>query len=240
MLGSQSLLQQTGVDVQAALDDLLREQRLARCAFAWRFGHGLLNVLREFLESLRLQFFPVGRLDFCDLVAKRFYRGIDFSDLFGVGVRFLFRYQRVGGLDISEDRRLQGVIVFLRNRIKFVIVATRTLNCQPQHAAPDRGKHIVEVIKAALRSILFPEIHSRARAKEPRGNHRVDTLRFEFIAGDLLFYENVEGFVLVQRADHVVAIHPGIRTVVVVLKAIGICITRHVQPVPAPAFAIVG
>ena len=59
------------------------------------------------------------------------------------------------------------------------------------------------------------------------------------VAGDLLLEEHVVRLVLVERADHVIAVAPGVGTVEVVLEAVGIGVARDIQPVAAPALAIV-
>ena len=120
-----------------------------------------------------------------------------------------------------------------------MIVAACALNREAKHPASDRGEYIIEVIKTALRSVLFPEMHARSRPQESGGNHGVNVLAIQFVAGDLFPNKNVVGFVVVKRADHVVSIHPGIGPIVIVLEAIGVRITRDVQPVPAPALTVV-
>ena len=65
-------------------------------------------------------------------------------------------------------------------------------------------------------------------------------LRNHFIARELLPYELVEGFILVQRLDDIVTILPGPFTLEVLFaKALAVRITGRIQPVAPPAFAIV-
>ena len=63
---------------------------------------------------------------------------------------------------------------------------------------------------------------------------------FEFVACDLFFKKQVVRLVLVEGADHIVAIAPSIGPVEIVLEAVGIGVAGDVQPVTSPALAIVG
>src|SRR4030095_3459161 len=151
---------------------------------------------------------------------------------------FILRYQRVRRFDIPEDRRLHGVIVLLRNRSEFVVVAARALNRKSEYSTSDGSENIVEVIKTSLGSVLFSEVHSRSVAQETGGNSGIDVSVFNLVTGDLLFYKDVVRFVLVKSPDHIVSIQPGVRTIIIMLKAVGISVTRDVQPVAAPSLAV--
>ena len=61
----------------------------------------------------------------------------------------------------------------------------------------------------------------------------------DFIACDLLGDEAGVGFVVVEAADHVVAVFPRMRAVQVVVRAAGVRVTREIQPVATPALAVV-
>ncbi len=63
-------------------------------------------------------------------------------------------------------------------------------------------------------------------------------IRPDLIGGDLLLNEFVVGLVLVESADHVIAISPGVLIIQVAFESGGIGVPDHIQPVPAPAFAI--
>ena len=82
-------------------------------------------------------------------------------------------------------------------------------------------------------------MHSRTRTQESGGNHGIDALCFKLVASDLLLYKNVVRLIFVKGADHVVSVHPGVGPVVVVLEAIGVRITRYIQPVPSPTLTVV-
>src|SRR5262252_2148958 len=153
-------------------------------------------------------------------------------------VGFLFRHQWVRRFDIPEDRRLHRVIVLLRNRIEFVVVAARALNRQSEYSASDGREDIVEIIKPSLGSVLFSEVHSRSGAQETGGNSGVDVSAFNLVTGDLLFYKGVVWFVVVKRSDHIVSIQPGVGTIVIVFKAVRIGVACDIQPMTAPSLAV--
>ena len=60
----------------------------------------------------------------------------------------------------------------------------------------------------------------------------------EPVAGQLLEDHPVERLVLVERADHPVAIRPGRVAEMVLLVAVALPEPRDIQPVPAPAFPV--
>ena len=55
----------------------------------------------------------------------------------------------------------------------------------------------------------------------------------------LLADELVVGLVVVERVDDVVAIPPGVGVSEVLVHAVGVGVAGHVEPVPAPALAVV-
>ena len=57
------------------------------------------------------------------------------------------------------------------------------------------------------------------------------------ITGDLLANELIVRFVFVERADHVVAIHPGVLAIQIAFAAIGLGPADHVEPVLRPTLA---
>ena len=63
------------------------------------------------------------------------------------------------------------------------------------------------------------------------------------VGGKLVEYEPIEGDVTVEGPNHVVTIGIGIRANAVVAEhedpILGVCVTSNVEPVPAPALAIV-
>ena len=61
----------------------------------------------------------------------------------------------------------------------------------------------------------------------------------EHVAGDLLLHEPGVGLVVVERADDVVAVGPGVRPRLVLVVAVRVAVVDDVEPVPRPALAVV-
>ena len=120
-----------------------------------------------------------------------------------------------------------------------MVVAARAVDRQPQEAPSGRGNEIVQILVPPLRVVLLAKGHPRAGAQEAGRNQGFLGLPFELVAGDLLLQERVVGFVLIERADHVVAIAPGVGAVVVLLEAARIGVPGDIQPVAAPSLAVV-
>ena len=86
-----------------------------------------------------------------------------------------------------------------------------------------------------------------SHAQETRGHQFVDGIRAEvsvrlrhhFIARQLLAHELIKRLVQVEGLHHVIAVLVGVLTLQVAVRvAIAIGVTCHVEPMPAPAFAI--
>ena len=118
-------------------------------------------------------------------------------------------------------------------------MAACAIHGEAQDAAPDGADHVVEVVEAVVGIVLFAIPDLRIAAEEPVAIMRVVGDPVEFVAGDLFGEEGVVRLVLVERADHVVAVSPGIGAVEVVLEAVGVGVARNIEPVPAPTFAVV-
>ena len=120
-----------------------------------------------------------------------------------------------------------------------MVVAPRAIHGEPKDAAPDGADHVIEVIVAVVRIILFAIADLGIAAEEAGGDPAIVGDPIEFVSGDLLGEERVVRFVLIECADHIVAVSPGIRAVEIVLETIGVGVTGHVEPVTAPTFTVV-
>jgi hypothetical protein len=80
---------------------------------------------------------------------------------------------------------------------------------------------------------------ARAVAAETGGDEALLICAVDFIARDLLGDEAGIRFVVVEAADDVVAVFPGVGAVEVVVRAAGVGVAREIEPVAAPAFAVV-
>ncbi len=77
-------------------------------------------------------------------------------------------------------------------------------------------------------------------AEQAGGDQRVVIVGLELVAGQLLADEPVVGQVVVEGADHVVAILVGVGAEAVLLEAFGFAVADDVEPVLGPAFAVAG
>ena len=73
--------------------------------------------------------------------------------------------------------------------------------------------------------------------EEAKGNDAVGISGEEDVAGDLLLYEAGEGLVLIEAADDVVAIGPGIGAWLVFVIAVRLGVAGEVEPVLGELFA---
>ena len=220
--------------------DLNGEQLLAGSPFRFRFCCRPVNRLGEvLLDLLELQPIAMRLLDGGDLLSQLIAPGVDRIVLCEIGRRFRRRRQRHFGFHVPEDRRFERVVVPLPDRVELVIVAARAVDRQPQRALANRAENLVQIIEAALGVVLFPEQHPGTGPQKTGGNQAVLGPAIHLVAGDLFGQEDVIGLVGVERADHVVAIAPGVGPMHVVLEARRIRIPRHVEPVPPVPFAVV-
>ena len=62
----------------------------------------------------------------------------------------------------------------------------------------------------------------------------------QHIAGELLLHEAPIRLVLVERADHIVAVRPGVVAGFVLVVSMSLAVVNDIQPVPRPALAVSG
>ena len=206
----------------------------------------------ELRRCLRLQLLnlllPVGNL-FLDLVRLGLLlafpdfvvQGIDGFPGVVIGVYHLPVGQRRFAFARVVEHAGNRVIILNRDRIELMIVAARTRHRQPKER-PRKSVHaIVECFALCLRDALrVAAVRGICRAQRKKaGTGRC--LAPHLVADDLASDELVERQIGIERANHPVAILPrlGIRPVIL-RPAARIAIPRHVQPMPSPAFAVLG
>ena len=109
------------------------------------------------------------------------------------------------------------------------------------------GDHVVAVEQPRLQLVDGPFAQldmadevPRAGGDEPGRDHALRIARPEHVAGHLLADEPAEGEVAVERSDDVIAIGPGVVAALVLVVAVGVAVVDDVEPVPAPALAVMG
>ena len=124
----------------------------------------------------------------------------------------------IGSIERREDG-LERVIVFLSERIEFVVVALSAVNRHAAKGSQRVSDHVVaiEVTSDFAVDLRFghfgvsDEIPGTGRDKSERLD-AVARSRIQHVARDLFFNEASVRTVLVQRADDVIAVRPGVRT----------------------------
>ena len=136
--------------------------------------------------------------------------------------------------------RHHSIIVTSWNRVELMVMTLGTLHGMSEKSLPDR---IGDVIKPELpgllknaHSSLFPWPHTQKSS----GHHIFRDFRIHFITCDLLLNKLIIGFILIERADHIISVAPGIGPGVVICKPPRISIARNIQPMTGKMLAIVG
>ena len=99
--------------------------------------------------------------------------------------------------------------------------------------------------RATLPSVLvsgtsaWPMKSHGPAAMNPSASMPVAGAGKQHVAGHLFLDEPAVRLVLVERPDHVIAVRPGVGARLVLVVAVGVAVMDHVEPVPAPALAVV-
>ena len=140
----------------------------------------------------------------------------------------------------AKENAGEGVVIALRNRIEFMIVATRASDRESEDGLRDGVDLLVGEIERELARIAFVEIE-RAERQEAGGDELLRAfaivLRRKQIAGDLFADELIVRLVGVQRPDHVIAIAPGVWHGGVHVAPGALRVAGDVEPMAGPGFA---
>ena len=142
----------------------------------------------------------------------------------------------------------QSVVIGLRDGIVAVVVALGAVNRDAEQRRRNDLKGVGDdLIARQLRLRRTVARRIGGHAQETGGHQTIQIAvgqiggdgRQEFVASQLLGDEIVEGAILVEGPDHVVAVSPGPRTLGIGLHApVGVGISRHIEPVTPPTFTI--
>ncbi len=104
------------------------------------------------------------------------------------------------------ENGLDRVVIGLRDGVELVIVATGASNRQSQERAPRRADHVVEFIGALVgRQHRVGAFHQIIRPGDQKAGGGIFTER---VTRELFDDETIIRLVLVERADHVIAVRP--------------------------------
>ena len=143
--------------------------------------------------------------------------------------------RQLAGLVAAGEDAVQRVVIFAENRVVFVIVTAGAADRQPQQPPRHHVDLIVDVV-------VFVRVFPPYRQEAHRRQIRRPLVTRQSIGRQLLGDEAIVRQVSVERPDHVVAVGVGIRKAAFAAERIpaGVGVTGHVQPVTAPALAIMG
>ena len=135
--------------------------------------------------------------------------------------------------------------MLLCERIKLMIVAASALNRDTAERVERSGDHIIAVQIAGHLAVDFGFRHFDVSDEVPwssgdktESQDSIGLTGKQRIAGNLFLHETSVRFVVVERADHVIAVRPGIGTQFVFIIAAGVGVADDVQPVASPTFSI--
>ena len=138
---------------------------------------------------------------------------------------------------VAVEEGKHPVILLLLERVELVIVALRALDGEAKHGFAE-GIHAVEhPLHAELLGVDGTLHVHHGIAEETRGHALILSRVGEFVPGDLLDEKLIIGQVAVEGVDDVIAIRPHLARHVL-LVAIAVRVTRRVEPVAPPAFAV--
>ena len=137
----------------------------------------------------------------------------------------------------GEENGLEPVIVFLGKRVVFVVMATGTADRQA-HKDRTRGRdNVVQLIHSCLFVVCI--IDGRAISAEPGGYQSFRVAWLQFVTRQLFLDEAVIRLVIIEGADDIIPVAPGVRTIHVKLEAAAVGVACQVQPMPSPSFSVV-
>ena len=133
------------------------------------------------------------------------------------------------------------VVIFGRDRVELMVMATGAVNREAKERAPSGGDHVVErggTNHLLGHRVLIADVIIGARDKEGAADFN---LRLEFaqdITGEVLAYQLVEGLVVVERTNDVIAERVKVIDDDVAFEAVALAKADHVKPVPSPMLAV--
>ena len=153
---------------------------------------------------------------------------LEFRQILRVGLRIRGHAddRQLVGLDGTGEDTVEGVIIARGNRIVLVVVATSAAHGERQH--PPRNR-----INAVVKGVVNVVLELPAAGQEPKTGQSLFVLaKVELIRGELLDKEFIVGQIVIERTNDVIAVGEG-------MGAVGTGVSSHIQPVTAPAFAVV-
>src|SRR5262249_23254155 len=213
-------------------------------ALVGRHGQGVLVLLLQRRVLGGANFGPIGGFEVGNLLLQRGRLDVNGVGLLFLPVGFLFGGQVYVPILGSGKKRLQPVVISLRQRVEFVIVATGARHGDAENRRTQTVNHFRQHFLPVFFGIRVAADHVHWAAAMQAGGNPILGRRLQFsplrqqIAGNLLNQEAIIRFVFIETSYHVVAIAPSMRSFAVGFVTVGLGITNHIEPVLRPALAI--
>ncbi len=143
--------------------------------------------------------------------------------------------RQLARLQAAREDSVERVIILGRDRIKLVVVAAGAGHRQPHQAPRDHVDAIVDDIVDIVEK-------APAKREEPQRRQRpLVAPQRQAVGSELLQDELVVRQIIIEGADYVIAIGVSVRVPPLLREqvALGIGVTGHIEPVPAPALSVV-
>ena len=135
--------------------------------------------------------------------------------------------------------------MLLGEGIKLVGVAACALDGGTGKGVERVTHHLVAVdvsrnasVNLGLGHLNVPDEIPRPCGNETQPKDAIRGVGVKGVAGELFLHKTGVGLILVEGADDIVAVGPGIGPQLILVVAAGVGVLHHIQPVPAPAFAV--
>ena len=137
--------------------------------------------------------------------------------------------------DILKDAS-QRIVVLNGNRVELMIVTASAAQGNPHHGSAHRLHDFVHTIGPGLSNRRRLASHSSGWHVRTRYQETGRFSRIHRIARQLLAHELVVRLILVEGADHIVPVAPGILTVQIRFRTVRLRPPNDIQPMLGPAF----
>ena len=158
-----------------------------------------------------------------------------------------------GGLEIvlligpihCGEHGLEAVVILLGDGIELVVVALGALDRQAVEGLEGVDRHVIAVEVAGDFAVELGLGHFGVTDEIPRSGGD-ESQCFEPVAGSgeqdipghLFLNEPGVGLVLIEAANHVIPVRPGVGSGLILVVTVGLTVVNHVEPVSGPAFAV--
>ncbi len=229
-----------GRDVAVVVEFLFGEGAVARVD-AEPFATGASSIAAA-NDVGEVESFTLEAGEFCaggvEVALEGLALGLVAFGVFEVGVAFAAFHAREDGPE--------AVVFTLGDGIEFVVVAAGAVDGEAEGGGEDLGDDVVEVAGAggatehvALGFDVADEV-PRSGGEESGCDDGRGVAWGEDIACDLFAEKAVVGFVVVEGIDDIIAVAPCVWADLVTFESVGVGVVGDVEPVPSPAFAVVG